>query len=216
MRTKELNLEEARTYLSHAVEADLRGIIENKGYGTMVLTGGRSIQTFLPYLQKMNLPWEKLILLLSDDRLISSNGPDSNEYMIREKFLNKEFINENLLYLSIKEAYFRKKREEYKFIEKSLEHSVMILSMGVDGHMASLFSKKDTLDDKETLTHVLRPDFERVSLSYSALMLGKRTYIIVYGKEKIDYLNQLDVHQFYLKDLLMKSTVILVHDNPVL
>lgn len=215
LKLQELSLETAQLYLSHSVESDLREIVKTTGFGTLVLTGGKSIQNFLPHLQKIEAPWDKLTLLLSDDRLVSSTMPDSNECMLKEKFLNENFSGNHPRYQSIKEAHLKDSQGLYQSIEDSLKHSVVILSMGADGHLASLFSTKDIISNEGILIKVTRPDFNRISLSYKALLMARRTYIIVYGQEKVDYFKRLDLHTYYLKELLTQSNVILVDSVPL-
>ena len=85
-----LGLTSAQQYLSKNIEDNMRESIYNNGMASLVLTGGTSIKKFFSCLQGMNLPWDKVYILLSDDRLVSSDSIYSNEKMILDQFINDE------------------------------------------------------------------------------------------------------------------------------
>jgi len=211
-KTNTFSLNSARQYISLCVEADLQELIKKNGHATLILTGGKSIVHFFSSIQKINISWVKIALILSDDRIVSSCNFNSNEKLINEKFLNKDVIKKNIDYFSIKEIFFNEAAEQYNKFSCALKNSIAILSMGLDGHVASLFTKDDVSDNRAFLKLISRPDYDRISLSYQSLLRVKKTYIIVYGKKKIDYLNRLNIGQFYLKDLVLRSIMIFVDD----
>ena len=64
---------------------------------------------------------------------------------------------------------------------------LVILGLGADGHTASLFPGEAALDEKEALTAVTRapaPPGLRMTLTYPALALSRRTLFAVSGSEK--------------------------------
>jgi 6-phosphogluconolactonase len=195
------DLVQACDYLSSGVEGWINQHTQQNGHAGFVLTGGKSITGFFDAFKKMDVNWGQVSLFLSDDRLVPDTDPASNEKQLKEMFLNEPKIGSQARYLSIKNS-----QEPTQDI---LESSVAILSMGLDGHVASLFSTDD-LQGAGYLTYVSRPDYERVSLSYETLKgIGKK-YIVVYGDQKIDFFRKINMHEFYLRDLFLSSEVVLV------
>lgn len=194
------NLAQARDHLASGIEA---WINQQGGRAGFVLTGGKSIAAFFDAFQKMGVDWERVSLFLSDDRLVSDTDPASNEKQLKELFLNEPKIGGSANYISIK--------NEQEPSRELLPSTVAVLSMGSDGHVASLFSAAD-LEAGSCLTYISRPDYERVSLSYAALRAIGKTYIIVYGAQKIDFFRKINMDEFYLKDLFSSSEIILVSE----
>lgn len=195
------SLSDACVYLSSAVAVWLRQRIEQEGHAGLVLTGGKSITNFFDAFKEIDLDWGWVSLFLSDDRIVPDLHPASNETQLKELFLNKPEIGGRARYISIKNA----ERPD----EDILKATVAILSMGADGHVASLFCTDD-LQGYSCLTYVSRPDYDRVSLSYAALNAIGKKYIIVYGDQKIDFFRKINMDEFYLRELFLSSEIVLV------
>ena len=204
------NLNKATKYLSSLIEVDLQQQIVKNDTATLVLTGGNSIAHFFPELQKIQVLWCKVTLMLSDDRLVSVNDPASNESLIRF-FLNDKEIEKNIKYISIKARFLENREEQHYDISAKLKQAVVVLSMGQDGHIASLFDYNDLLGET-SLKYVLRPDFKRITLSYNTILSAYKIYIIIYGNRKIDFFKKTNINNFYLKDLFLRAEIILIKD----
>lgn len=207
---KIFSLEEAKKYLSSQIEIDLQQQILRSNSAALVLPGGKSIVHFFSMLQQIQVPWNKITLMLSDDRLVAANDLESNEKLIKKHFLNKQEIKENITYISIKER-FLEKWENYYDIVTNLKKAIIILSMGQDGHVASLFAIND-LSGEVGLKYISGADFKRVTLSYKAILSTYKIYIIVHGNKKIDFLKKTNINNFYLKELFILAEIILIKD----
>lgn len=208
---KTYSLHEACKYIAFNIQVRLQDQISRYNQAGLVLTGGSSIVNFLPEIQGIHIPWDKVTVFLSDDRLVDINDPASNERLLKVQFFNKKSMTEQTNFLSIRNIFLAEWENEYQKLSGILTHSVVVLSMGVDGHVASLFNLGD-LQGESCLTYVTRVDFNRVSLSYKALLSASKVYLIVYGAQKIDFFEKLDVSKFYLRELFELSEVILVKD----
>lgn len=195
------DLSQARDYLGSGVSDWIWQHIKQSGHAGFMLTGGKSIACFFDSFKNMDVNWGQVSIFLSDDRLVSDTDPASNEKQLKDLFLNEPPIKDRASYISIKNA------EEPS--SEILESTVAILSMGADGHVASLFSPDD-LQGPGCLTYVSRPDYQRVSLSYAALQAIGKVYIVVYGEQKIDFFKKINMDEFYLRDLFLSSEIVLV------
>ncbi len=195
------DLSQACAYIAAGVADWLGQRIGQDGHAALVLTGGKSITHFFESFRKIDLDWGQVNVFLTDDRMVPDGHPASNETQLKTLFLDSPEIAARPHYISIKSAQ--------EPDSEALASAVVILSMGADGHVASLFSRDDLQGDG-CLTHVSRPDYDRVSLSYAALQATGKKYIIVYGDQKIDFFRKINMDEFYLRELFLSAEIILV------
>lgn len=193
----------ACSYLSSAVMRGLERGLAQDGYASLVLTGGESITHFFKAFRQMDLDWSRINVFLTDDRMVSDSHPASNEAQLRRLFLDTSEIGARPRYLSIKNG------EEPLY--ETLSSAIAVLSMGGDGHVASLFTPAD-LQGSGCLAYIARPDYDRVSLSYKTLQAIGKKYIIVYGTQKIEFLGKINMDDFYLGELFLSSEIIQVKE----
>ncbi len=205
------SLAEASAHLANEVEHLINNNMARAQKAGLILTGGSSIGHFFPALQKMNVAWNKLNITVSDERLVPKNDPASNEGNIYKNFFNDKNAAAKSRFISLQDNFLQNCDGEYEDIKAILPHSVAILSMGADGHVASLFTEDD-LKGQADLTYVQRPDFKRVSLSYQSLLSIPKTYILVYGDNKLGFYKRINMNDFYLKELFIKSEIILIKE----
>lgn len=143
----------------------LSSIIQQKGYASMLLSGGKSPVSFYHLLAHTQLSWEKVYLGLSDERWVPPDHPDSNEKCIRDSLLRgnaqiAQFIgfkttHDNVL-VSANESEKQLKNLPRPF-------NIILLGMGEDGHIASLFP------DSPDLKAALNPDCKILSINLQTL-----------------------------------------------
>lgn len=135
----------ARSVTQRTVEALTTGLSE-RGRGVFAVPGGRTPATFLSHLAHASLPWENIVVTLTDERWVETNSPDSNEVMVRRHLLVGPAAKINLLPL-----YNGAPTPEAGLddVDRNLSaysdpFDLVILGMGDDGHIASLFPGEDT------------------------------------------------------------------------
>ncbi|MEM7281838.1 MAG: 6-phosphogluconolactonase, partial [Pseudomonadota bacterium] len=67
---------------SHLSQA-MTSAVDTKGESSIVLSGGSTPKTLLNMLSLRRLPWDKVTVVPSDERVVPVDHPDSNEAMIR-------------------------------------------------------------------------------------------------------------------------------------
>ena len=72
--------------VAHFAATSLLESLASKPFASLVLPGGKTPRLFLPQLGKLNLPWQRIQLTLSDERWVSTSDIDSNERQLREIF----------------------------------------------------------------------------------------------------------------------------------
>ena len=123
-----------------AAAAALQAGLDHSGGASLAATGGRSPGAVYDRLALAPLDWPRVRVTLTDERWVDPASPDSNERLVRERLLQGRAA----------EAVFRPLRGRAADVDEAareasaLLHSwptldVVMLGMGEDGHVASLF-----------------------------------------------------------------------------
>ncbi len=130
------------------VSAHMRFLIQQKGRITIGLSGGSTPKQLYTVMgQDGGIDWTKVFIFLVDERYVLSDHPDSNQLMVRETLLAHAKIPEkNIVFpnttLSV-EACISDYDKRLKSLLGKDSPDLLILGMGDDGHIASLFPPLD-------------------------------------------------------------------------
>ncbi|MGH1565653.1 6-phosphogluconolactonase [Mumia sp. DW29H23] len=137
--------------------------------------------------------WSRVELFWGDERFVPADSEDRNERQAREALLDHVDVDEALVHpvpaddgtLTVDEAAAR-----YADVVRDRVFDIVMLGVGPDGHVASLFPGKPTLavDDRDTVseTDSPKPPASRVSLTFPALNRGREVWFLVSGSGKAD------------------------------
>ena len=157
----------------------LKNSIDNNGRASFVVSGGSSPVKIFNDLSKSDLDWSKVSITLVDDRVVSSEHPDSNERLLKENlFINNASVAK---FISLKSD-----SEEVMNINRPFD--IMLLGMGEDGHFASLFP--ELVDNSNYFDLSANPEIiftepmgnpchKRVSMNLSMIMKSKKIILLV-------------------------------------
>ncbi len=179
--------------LAAEVAAQLATAIARRGEASLVVSGGSTPLQFFARLSVQQLPWEKVVITLADERWVAPDHADSNERLLREQLL----VNaaQAARFVPLKTADNSAEQAEQALGEAlaSLpEFDVVILGMGADGHTASLFPCAEQLErglDLESTAACIavQPStaaHQRMSLSLSRLLQSRQLIVHITGAEK--------------------------------
>ena len=153
----------------------------------IALSGGSTPLPLYQYISKTKLPFEKIEFYIVDERFVPLNNQDSNYKMINENLIKpigdklKKFVFFNTS-LSINECL-----SDY---EKKLpdKFDLVILGMGNDGHIASLFPNSEALQEENKSTINSQTDnyavWERLSISLPLILNSKKILLLLKGSDK--------------------------------
>ena len=185
-----------------------REAVQKRGRFTLVLTGGRTVQNLYKYLVGSGSGSELKEILgstdffLGDERWVVEDHPDSNGAMARRLLLEPLGIADSRIFLiptglaspedgaaeyeETLRCFFAKELAEG---EKLPEFDLILLGMGSDGHVASLFPGTEALQEKErwvttSFPPYLTPAVDRVTLAMPVLNRAREIVIMVTGGEK--------------------------------
>ena len=150
----------------------------------LMLTGGNTAKNVYKHLRILLIKSKiRINFYLTDERCVSSNNKKSNYYMIKKRLLNFKKKNFNFYRILGEEKNFEKECIRYeKLLSKKID--LVLLSLGKDGHIASIFpTNKITL--KKKVANVLpKNKIRRYTVTPYFLKKIKKIIIFVKGADK--------------------------------
>lgn len=182
--------------LAQSVAVTLRNAIERYGKASLVVPGGHTPVVYLPRLAQMDLPWQQVFITLSDERWVEPTSEQSNERLVHEHFL--QHMQQQPHFIGLKTGHVHPDQAitdiDARLAELPQPFSLVILGLGEDGHIASLFPgmalNPDTTSLCQTATPPAAPSL-RISLSLHALINSDRIILVITGKEKRQLIDRL-------------------------
>lgn len=156
----------------------------------VLLTGGTLGIAFIKALGKEDLDLSNVKFAFGDERYVSLEHPDRNEFQALSEWpdLEKYLVRYPDINVSIDSAassFESILQRDFLIPGKTID--LIILGMGPDGHVASLFpghQHPETLVITETNSP--KPPADRLSFSYKALNSAKRVWFLASGEAKAD------------------------------
>jgi 6-phosphogluconolactonase len=157
------------------------------------LAGGRTPEDFYRRLAgtPLGYPWDEVELVMSDERCVPPDHPDSNERTVREALVGR--VQPGSFHTLGGEACDPNRAEErVRSILGGRRLDVAILGLGEDGHTASLFPGDPALQKRDRMVvGVDRPDHRRLTLTLPVLSSARIAVFLVSGRGKRDALARL-------------------------
>ena len=158
---------------------------------TLAVPGGTTPGPIFDALSGANLRWDRVDVMLTDERCVPPNHPRSNERLLRERLLVGRAAEAGYVPVMSAGADGAEFAERARFPDQALPVSVLLLGMGADMHTASLFPGSPQLadaldDDAPALMAVDAPGQpeRRITMTAPALKGAKSIHIVISGAEK--------------------------------
>ena len=178
--------------LANLIAGELRTALSQSDSATLAVPGGTSPGPVFDDLCAVDLDWDRVNVMLTDERWVPESSDRSNTRLLRERLLTDKAAAANLLPLYA--PYDTPEEglgELAKGIEAQLPLSVVLLGMGADMHTASIFPEADKLDEAlapnaPVLLPMRAPGAPepRITLSAEALDGAMSKHILIFGSEK--------------------------------
>jgi len=190
----------AEAAAEHVVDL-LRDALDRKDRASLVLTGGGTPKPMYERLASKHaddVDWKRVDVFFGDDRFVPPDHEESNHRLARKHLLSDGPISDcnvypvpttmdepgdaALAYEETLRAYFA--GEEPLF-------DVMLLGMGDDGHIASLYPGEDSLEEEDRwVLHTHAPEDQpvrdRVTMTIPLLNASDQVVFLVAGEEKAE------------------------------
>ena len=178
--------------------------LAKRDYATLVLSGGGTPEIYLPRVALLDLPWNRIRILLADERWVDEDSLHSNAAMLRRVFLDQpgpaqaQFIPLKNAAATAEQGVANARAGLPPLNEP---HSLVLLGMGNDGHFASLFPGTPRLAELLSLENTERvaaipapttasPHVERISLTLAEIKRSERVVLVLQGAAKLEVLER--------------------------
>lgn len=178
--------------LANVLAGELRSALRGKERVTFVVPGGSTPGPIFDILSGVPLDWDRVNIMLSDERWVPENSPRSNTGLLRKRLLVDKAAAATLIPLYQSTGTLEDALPNLsKAIGPLLPIDILLLGMGEDMHTASLFPGANNLaeafDDHAPLLLPMRADGAgepRVTLTAPVLRGAMSTHIVFTGKAK--------------------------------
>jgi 6-phosphogluconolactonase len=175
--------EEVAEVAARQIADTLRG-----GARSLVLAGGTTPRRCYEILAGLDVEWGRVAVLFGDERCVPPDHPDSNYRMAREALL--AHVAPATVYRMPAELGPDEGAREYSRVVAAVSPlDFVLLGVGEDGHVASLFPGHPLLE-AAGLTAGIRdspkPPPERVTLTLGAIRDAREVLILATGAGKAD------------------------------
>ena len=196
---------------------------KKKNRFSFVLTGGNSpIRLYKELAKDKSINWKKIDFFIGDERYVKETSKNSNIKMCKKYLLNKiRILNTQIYKISTTDGsiiksslLYEKKIKEY-FFNKKVIFDLVLLGIGNDGHIASLFNENMKIKTNKNVIFVNRKDFFRISLSLKCINNSKAVFLWAPGNKKSDIVKKIlkDKKFKYPVSFLKKKNNFLFHCN---
>lgn len=177
----------------------IREDIKAHGQCVLGLSGGKTPKVVLQELAKaQGIDWHHVLLFLVDERCIAATDPESNQHLLEEVLLSHLEVKPRVIVPDTTlepEACAKDYDAKLKTFLANNEADILVLGMGTDGHIASLFPPLgEECFGSDTVVHTTTDKFpvhDRISATLPVLSGSKRQLLLLQGKEKQATLQQM-------------------------
>lgn len=173
--------------LAVQIAAEIAQVLDRRDVCRLVLTGGRTPQLLYQQLARLDIDWTRCELFISDERCLPRDDNERNSLMIEKKLLSHLSGPGPRLMMMQAELGAAAAAEAYRpLIDQALPFDLVILGIGEDGHVASLFPGMPYTDNTyvQAVYDAPKAPPERVSLGYDALARTRLMIVLVTGAAK--------------------------------
>jgi 6-phosphogluconolactonase len=192
------------TELADAVAGDVGFIIDSavdaRGTSLIAVPGGSTGPAIFPKLVAQKLPWKKVTIIPTDDRIVPMEDERSNVRAIAKTFLP---AGARVIPIAADIADYRLagNSADARLQDLPWPPDLVWLGMGKDGHTASIFAGPDLQDALDApkarraigvMPDPLPPEapVARVTLTRAAILSARTVMITITGEEKRKLLEQ--------------------------
>jgi len=177
--------------LANVLASELRNALLSHDRVSLAVPGGTTPGPIFDSISAVDLHWDRVNVMLTDERWVPETSDRSNTKLLRERLLVGKAAAATYVPLYADAPSPEGKLPELAAnIAPMLPINVMLLGMGADMHTASIFPEADQLDlaltGKDVLVAMRAPGAPepRITLSADVLKGAMSRHIVIIGDEK--------------------------------
>ena len=174
--------------------------IAERGLFSIALAGGSVASECFPALAVLPLDWNRVHFFWSDERAVPASDPESNYGLAARLWLRPAAVPDLSVHrmpadaADLVEAADAYASELTRVLGASPMLDLVLLGMGPDGHVASLFPGHALLGERTRLVAAVtdspKPPPRRLTLTLPVLARARRVMIAAFGASKADALGE--------------------------
>jgi 6-phosphogluconolactonase len=186
------NFEDLARQVAEQIASSIDLALAERDRAQIALAGGETPKAAYSRLGNEHLPWERVDVLLGDERWVATDDPSSNARMLRETLLAQGPARQARFHpVPTERATPEASAQAYAEVLASLcpglvpRFDVVLLGLGDDGHTASLFpgTAAPSVVDR-TVTIGEGKGLPRITLTAPVLSAARRVLFLVSGAGK--------------------------------
>ena len=183
--------------LGQRTEEAARRALEDRDRFSLVLPGGSVAEAFLPSLAQAEVDWPRVDVFLGDERAVPPDHVDSNYALARRGLLTRVSPRVHRMRgegPDLRTAAADYEREMREALGDASRLDLVLLGMGPDGHVCSLFPGHEAL--REATRWVIpiedspKPPPARLTMTLVALGLADLLVVGAFGRAKAEPVRQ--------------------------
>lgn len=210
MTTPEVHIhddsDELARVVAHRLLTTLRDAQSRAGEASLVLTGGgmgrASLEAVRDSPERDQVDWTAVDIWWGDERYLPAGDPERNETLARAALLDHVPVAASRVHVIAADddtttrgdpeaaaALYRELLRTHGDGAESPRLDVILLGVGPDGHVASLFPGHPALEDPRAAFAVHdspKPPPTRISLGFSAINSARQVWFVVSGTDKAE------------------------------
>ena len=174
--------------------------IAGRGFFAVALPGGSVAVNCFPFLASLPLDWPRIQFFWADERAVAPSDPESNYAVARDLWLGRIAVPSASIHRmpadrpDLQGAAVTYAEELTRVLGPPLRLDFVLLGVGPDGHVASLFPGHRALtEEREPVTAILdapKPPPRRLTLTMPALAGADRVVVVAFGDSKAEALHE--------------------------
>ncbi|GAA0161697.1 hypothetical protein Leryth_024508 [Lithospermum erythrorhizon] len=202
------NSDELRTEFAEYIAEISEAAVKDRGIFAIALSGGSLISLMrklceMPY--NKTVDWAKWYIFWVDERVVAKSHQDSNYKLAKDGFLTKVPVIPSHVHSINDSVSAEQAAEEYEFLIRQLvrtrvvsvsdfsdcpKFDLILLGMGPEGHVASLFPDHPVLEETEVwvtfITDSPKPPPERITFTLPVINSASNVAVVVTGSNKAE------------------------------
>lgn len=178
--------------LANVIADDLAEALHTKDRVTLAVPGGTTPGPVFDALSAVDLPWDRVNVMLTDERWVPEDHERSNTALIKARLITNRAVGARFIpFYAPAEQPEEVLAEVEAALLGAMPVDVAVLGMGADMHTASLFPDSDGLEaalaaDAPVLVPVRKADLPDVRITLSARVLdgAMRKHVLIKGDDK--------------------------------
>ncbi len=187
-------LETVAPWIARRIAELAQQAVAERGTFSLVIPGGSVAAAVIPYLRSAPVPWRHTHLFWADERDVAPDDPASNSGEACRRWAGSPIASQAYLHpmtdgrMSMEHAAVAYDELLHRIVGDALVLDMVLLGVGADGHVASLFPGHAALrvTDRAAVSvpDAPKPPKHRLTMTLPVLSGAREVLVAVFGAEK--------------------------------